>query len=214
VDVYIAHDWNDYAISKNAAVSSAGVGSVVEFSVTIRNVDDEGVGTHSLELVDTFDSSLAVVESAPGGQIGEGRISWLLDGFAADSGPRVLRYSLRLRDDAPIGSVLRNVARLGVLGGSGDIAPQDNVSSASVAVTEADDAAQDGDGVESVQPPSADSPDVPAPAGSNTDSAASAAEQAGEPFLPFTGGVPASGLLVAWLCATLGICCRFAAARI
>jgi len=206
VEVYIAHDWLDYSVSKRTGFNHAAPGDVVTFVVTIRNVSDEGGEPEELELVDTFDPSLASVDSASGGVVGNGKIVWRLDGFAAEDGPRTVEYRLRISDTAPSGRTLRNVAKLGVVGERNDIAPQDNVSSASISIVPT---------AEEYLPfsPESETPVSDASDSGGSDSPGDQVSATDGSFLPFTG-MPLVAALIALICTSVGALLRIVSHRI
>ena len=203
VEVYIAHDWPDYSVHKRAGSDHAAPGEIVTFIVTIRSASNEGGELGKLELVDTFDPSLASVDSAPGGTVEDGTIVWRLDGFSASEGPRTVEYRLRISDTAPPGQTLRNTAEIGMVGGQSDIAPQDNTSTASILISlPAEENLPYGSGLP---------PDTP----SSGTSGASGTQMpaAGDPYLPFTG-MPLVAALIAAVCASIGTMLRVFSHRI
>jgi uncharacterized repeat protein (TIGR01451 family) len=99
----------DLAIEKVANVSEADPGDIVTYTLTFRNLGP-GVAMN-YTIVDDFDERYVEVVDSAGGVVADGKITWNLAGpLAAEHGPQVISYTVRIKTAMPIGETdVRNV---------------------------------------------------------------------------------------------------------
>jgi|GEM_PF-5995109 len=182
--VFFADDFYDYAVTKTPSRQTAAAGDEVSYTIRITGVSAPAASSARLKVVDTYDPAFAVLGDAgvAGAQTSPGRIVWVVDAPLVGDDPVTLTYSLRVADDAAVGSTVRNTVAVSVEGDQFDVEPTDNVASASVDV-------------------------VARSAGRSGAPGQSRQVTGGEPFLPFTG-MPEVALIVAFACAVVGAALR------
>ncbi|OIO54902.1 hypothetical protein AUJ46_02215 [Candidatus Peregrinibacteria bacterium CG1_02_54_53] len=96
-------------IDKQADRSEAQAGSIIAYTIAVRNQSDVAVGPVTVE--DTFSSGDMTVEYADGGSVSGGSIRWDLGTLGANA-TRLIHYRVRLSDALQHGQTVSNSVQI------------------------------------------------------------------------------------------------------
>lgn len=91
----------DVTIDKSADKTSASAGDLVTYTLTYRNIGASPA--YDMTIVDDFDERYVTIESAGGGTVSGGKITWTDAGpLYAEDAPRTITYKVRIDTDLPL----------------------------------------------------------------------------------------------------------------